>query len=202
MHFLKYLGFNVIKFDCGSITDGDSVDCENLPAGGTRAKAIVFNYDEVDEIVKDVNGVVTDIQLVPGAFGYLYEGLANAFQKSEDFARSQTTGLGRYKHKHSIIIYKRTQAIKEQVKKFGNGRFIVALFNRGEDDDAIELAGEDVGVQLSAGEIRNAYANDSFFVLNMATPEGEVENESAPMRSIGPTYADGLAMLEALLPAS
>lgn len=188
--------------DCGSITEGSSADCENLPAGGTRARAIVFNYDEVDSITKDVNGVITAIDLVDGAFGYEFTGLGNSFQKSEDFARSATTGIGRYKHKNSIIIYKRTQAVKEQVKKFGNGRFIVALFNRGEDADAIELAGEDVGVELVAGEIRNSYANESFFVLSFATPEGEVENESAPMRTVGTSYDDGLAMLEALLPTS
>jgi len=189
--------------DCGSITSGSSADCENLPAGGTRARAIVFNYDEVDEITKDENGVVTDITLVGGAFGYEFTGLGNSFQKSEDFARSATTGLGQYKHKHSIIIYSRTQAIKEQVKKFGNGRFIAVLFNRGEDADAIELAGENVGVQLVAGEIRNAYANDSFFVLNFATPEGEIENETQPMPSVFDTdYATTVAMLEALLPTS
>jgi len=189
--------------DCGSITEGSSADCENLPAGGTRARAIVFNYDEVDSITKDVNGVVTDITLVAGAYGYEFVGLGNSFQKSEDFARSATTGLGQYKHKHSIIIYSRTQAVKEQVKKFGNGRFICALFNRGEDADAIELAGENVGVQLVAGEIRNAYANDSFFVLNFATPEGEIENETQPMPSIFDTdYTTTVAMLEALLPTS
>jgi len=189
--------------DCGSITSGASADCENLPAGGTHARAIVFNYDQVDEITKDVNGVVTEITLVDGAFGYEFEGLGNSFQKSEDFARSATTGIGQYKHKHSIIIYSRTQAIKEQVKKFGNGRFIAVLFNRGEDADSIELAGENVGVQLVAGEIRNAYANDSFFVLNFATPEGDIENETAPMVSVFDTdNATTVAMLEALLPTS
>lgn len=189
--------------DCGSIEQGSSADCENLPAGGTRARAIAFNYDEVEEIVKDAQGNVTNIVLTSGAYGYEYTGLANAFQKSEDFARSATTGIGRFKHKHSIIIYKRTQEIKNQIKKWGNGRFIVALFNRGEDADAIELAGEDVGVELQAGEIRNAYANDSFFVMNLATPEGEIENESAPMRTINVgSYEDTVVMLEALLPTS
>lgn len=188
--------------DCGSITEGSSADCENLPAGGTRARAIVFNYEEVAEITK-VNGVVTAITLVDGAFGYEFTGLGNSFQKSEDFQRSATTGLGQYKHKHSIIIYSRTQEIKEQIRKFGNGRFIVALFNRGEDNDAIELAGENVGVQLVAGEIRNAYANDSFFVLNFATPEGDIENETQPMPSIFITsYEATVTMLEALLPTS
>ncbi len=189
--------------DCGSITEGSSADCENLPAGGTRARAIVFNYEEVDEITKDENGVVTAIVLVDGAFGYEYTGLGNSFQKSEDFQRSATTGLGQYKHKHSIIVYKRTQEIKEQIKKFGNGRFIVALFNRGEDNDSIELAGENVGVQLVAGEIRNQYGNDGFFVLNFATPDGDIENETQPMRTIFDTSREAtVAMLEALLPTS
>jgi len=187
---------------CGEITLGSAADCDNLPSGGTRARAIVFNYDDIESYT-EVDGVITAINLVNGAYGYEFTGLGNSFQKSEDFSRSGATGIGRYKHKNSIIIYERTQAQKDNIKSMGNGRFVVALFNRGDDADAIELAGKDVGVELTPGEIRNAYANDSFFVLNMATPEGEIENESAPMQSVFITdYATTVAMLEALLPTS
>lgn len=187
---------------CGEITMGSAADCENLPAGGTRARAILFNYDDIDSYV-EVNGVITDINLKAGKFGYEFTGLGNSFQKSEDFARSASTGLGRFKHKSSIIIYERTQEQKDNIKSMGNGRFVAVLFNRGTDNDSIELAGKDVGLELVAGEIRNAYANDSFFVLNMATPEGDIENETAPMQSVFITDRDTtIAMLEALLPTS
>lgn len=187
---------------CGEITMGSAADCDNLPAGGTKAKCILYNYDDIESYT-EVDGVITDINLKAGKSGYLFEGLANSFQKSEDFSRSASTGLGRYKHKNSIIIYERAQDQKDNIKSLGNGRFVGVLFNRGTDNDAIELAGKEVGLELQAGEIRNQYTNDGFFVLNMATPEGDIENESAPMQSIFITSHEAtLTMLEGTISGS
>jgi hypothetical protein len=189
-------------FDCGVITQGSAADCEALPSGGTRAKVVLFNYDDIEEYTES-NGKITDIVLKEGKFGYEFTGLGQSFKKSEDFSRSASTGLGRYKHKNTIIIYERTQAQKDNIKNLGNGRFVAVLFNKGEDADSIELAGKDVGLELQAGEIRNAHANDSFFVLNMATPEGELENETAPMQSVWDTDQETTeAMIDALLQGS
>lgn len=187
---------------CGEITQGSEADCENLPAAGTKAVAYVYNYNDWEEPTV-VDGKITAINLADGKFGYKFTGLANAFLKSEDFARSASTGVGRYKHKNTLVVYERTQDVKDMIKALGNGRFIVVLVNRGTDDDAIECAGQDVGVELQAGEIRNAYANDGFFVLNMATPEGEIENESAPMQTVFITSNEAtIEMLEATLAGS
>jgi len=189
---------------CGVITMGHAADCDNLPAQGTRARAIVFNYDDIESYT-EAGGKITAITLKAGKFGYEFSGLPNAtgFLESQDSGRSAVTGLNRFKHKHTLIIFERTQAQKDNIKQLGNGRFVVALFLRGTDADSIVLAGKDVGVQLTAGEIQNAYSNDGFFVLNMATPEGDTENETALMQSIWITdYPTTVAMLEALLPTS
>lgn len=187
---------------CGEISLGSVVDCTALPAGGTRARAIVFNYDDIESYTES-NGVITDINLKAGKFGYEFTGLGNSFKKAENFNRSASTGLGSYKHSCSIIIYERTQEQKDNVASMGNGRFVVAMFNRGTDADAIELLGKDVGVEMQPGTIRDAYANDGFFVLSFATPEGEIENESNPAQTIFDTsYANTVSILEALLPTS
>ena len=180
---------------------GSDPDLCNPPAGGTRARAILFNYDDIDDYT-EANGKITAINLKAGKSGYEFVGLAQSFLLSQDFQRSSTTGIGRYKHKHTLLIYERTQAQKDNIKNLGNGRFVAALFNRGQDADAIVLAGKDVGLELQAGEIQNAYANEGFFTLNMATPEGDTENESALMQSFGPDYDTVETMLEALLDAS
>lgn len=199
---MKPLHLQFPFFDCGAITIGSAADCEALPAQGTRARVVLFNFDDIEEYT-EAGGKITDIVLKDGKFGYLFTGLGQSFKKSEDFSRSATTGLGRYKHKHTLVIYERTQEQKDNIKALGNGRFVAVLFNKGEDSDSIELAGKSVGLELQAGEIRNAHANDAFFVLNMATPEGEVENESAPMQSIWDTDQETTeAMIDALLPAS
>lgn len=190
---------------CGEITLGSAADCDNLPAGGTRAKAIVFNYDDIVSYSEDpeVGGVITDITLKPGKYGYEFTGLGNSFKKAENFNRSASTGLGTFKHSLSIIIYERTQEQKDNINDLKNGRFVVVMFNRGDDADSIELYGKQVGVELQPGTVRDAYANDGLFVLSFATPEGDFENEKELPQSVWITdYSTTEAMLDALLPTS
>jgi len=187
---------------CGQITLGSEADCDNLPAAGTRAKAYVINYDDVESYTES-NGVITDINLKSGKYAYLFTGLGNSFKASVDFARSANTGVGRYKHKNSIVVYERTQAQKDNVVQIGNGRFVVVLFYNGTDDDSIVLIGKNVGVELQAGTILDAFGNDGFFVLNFSTPEGEIENEVELPQSVFDTSRSTTeAMLDGLLAAS
>jgi hypothetical protein len=191
---------------CGEIVIGSAPDLCNPPAGGTEAVAYVWNYSDLESITyqdDDPEKPITAITMKAGKNVYKFTGLNQAFLKSEDFARSASTGIGRFKHKHTLVIYERAQEQKNNIKNLGNARIMAVLVNRGQDDDKFELAGMDVGMELQAGEIRNAYANDGFFVLNMATPEGEVENEGGPMHTVFNTdLATTEAMLEALLPTS
>lgn len=182
---------------CGEIDRGSEADCENIPAAGTEAEAVLYNFDDwLPPTV--VNGKITQINLRDGAEGYRFKGLANAFLKSEDFARSASTGLGRFKHKNTIVVYERTQEVKDMLNTMVNGRFVEVLYNRGTDEDSIEVSGQDVGVEVQAGEIRNAYANDGFFVVNLATPEGEIENETKLPQSVWITDKETtLAMIDA-----
>jgi hypothetical protein len=189
---------------CGQITLGSEADCAALPAAGTRAKAYVMNYDDIDSYT-EAGGVITDITLKAGKYAYLFTGLGNSFKTSVDFARSANTGVGRYKHKNSIVIYDRTQAQKDNITSMGNGRFVVvAQFNGpSTDEDQFILLGKNTGVELTAGTILDAFANDGFFVLNMSTPEGEIENEVELPQSVWDTDRTITeAMLDALLDAS
>jgi len=187
---------------CSDIELGSEVDCDLIPPAGTRPVAILWNRDDV-ESYEETDGVITDVVLKAGKFAYKFTGLAQAFKSSQDFQRSATTGRGQWKHKGTIVIYERTQEQKNNLKKFGNSRVAGAFFLVGEDDDSIVLAGKEVGIELVAGEIQNAQANDGFFILNLSTPDGDIENESGPMPSIFDTDQETTeAMLNALLAGS
>jgi len=117
--------------------------------------------------------------------------------------RSATTGLANYKHFNTVVIYERTQEQKDNIAELANAKVVAVLFNNGLDDDSIEIAGKNVGMQLAPGTIRDMFANDGLFVLALATPEGEIENETAPMQTVFITSrAATIAMLEATLPGS
>jgi hypothetical protein len=188
---------------CGQITLGSEADCA-VPAAGTRAKAYVMNYDDIDSYT-EAGGFITDITMKAGKYAYLFTGLGNSFKLSVDFARSANTGVGRYKHKHSIVIYNRTQAQKDNIASMGNGRFVVVVQFNGPstDEDQYVLLGKNTGVELTAGSILDAFSNDGFFVLNMSTPEGDIENEVELPQSVWITNRTATeAMLESNLEPS
>lgn len=185
---------------CGEIAVGHAVDCTTIPAAGTEPICYVYNYADLDAPTVG-SGIITAINTKSGKVGYKVTGLESAFKKSEDVQRNANTGLAGFKHFGSLVIYARTQAIKDGlIKQFSNGRFVFAMKNRGSDNDAWELLGRDCGLRLVPGKIRDQYANDGLYVLNFATPDGEIENESDPMQTIFVTDAAAtLAMLEATL---
>lgn len=182
---------------CGSITMGSTPDCDNLPLGGTRARVGVWNYDDVLSITEDQNGRVTGVTLAPGATGYVFTGFRNDVQKSEEVV-NPGIGINQFRHLCRWVVYSREQEQKNNVERLSKGRFIVVVENRGKDDDAFEVLGLGVGVEIVAGAIRNAYENGGFFVLNFATPEGEFESKLP--QSLGTDYSDAVSLFESYFP--
>jgi hypothetical protein len=185
---------------CGEIAVGHTVDCTTIPPAGTMPEAYVYNHKDLAAPTVG-SGIITAINLVGSALGYKFIGLESAYKKSEDFVRNSNTGLGAFKHFASLTIYARTQAIKDGlIKQFANGRFVFVMRNRGTDNDAFEMLGRDCGLRLVPSKIRDQFANDGLFVLNFATPDGEIENESDPAQTVYVTsQADTITMLEATL---
>lgn len=183
---------------CGSITMGSTPDCDNLPKGGTRARVGVWNYDDVLGVTTDANGRVTAVSVAPGATGYVFPGFRNDVQKSDEVV-NPGIGINQFRHLCRWVVYERTQEQKNNVERLSKGRFIVVVENRGKDDDAFEVLGLGVGVEIVAGAIRNAYENGGFFVLNFATPEGEFETKLP--QSLGADYESALTLFDQYFPA-
>ncbi len=186
---------------CGDITRGSEADCDDLPIGGTRARVVVYNFDEVESMPVDSEGRITAINLVDGAFGYEFTGFRNDVKKTDEVVIPDT-GITKFKANLGWVIYERTQEQKNNVENLARGRFIVAAENKGKDADSIEIVGAGVGLQMIAGVIRDAHANGGFFVLNFSTPDEEGELEPKLPQTLGTDYEDALAILAATLPTS
>lgn len=185
---------------CGNITIGSAADCENIPAGGMVAKIYAFNYDEVESFTESGDGTVTDLTLSVGADGYLFEGFRNDIKKSVEIVTPEA-GLNQFKHGSGFVIYSRTQAQKNNIKKLARGRFIFVAENRGKDADAFEVLGKGVGLEIVAESIQNAYENAGLYVLNFMTPDDEFE-PSLPNVFWDTSRAATIAKLESFLPGS
>lgn len=191
---------------CATIDRGSSADCDNLPEGGTRARLLLANYDDVIAYTEDVNLNITDIELAVGAFLYEFLGFRNDVKKSEEVIKPDV-GIAKFKHNVGFVVYENTQIQKNNVEKLTRGRFVAIVENKGKDDNVFEVVGKGVGVEIVAGPIRNAHENGGFFVISLSTPDdqGELETQlpqTLQVAGSGSIYANTLAFLETLLPTS
>lgn len=191
---------------CGAITRGSQADCLDIPEGGTRARLILMNYDEVAGYTEDADNVITDIDLTPGAFAYEFLGFRNDVKKSEDVIKPEV-GIAKFKHNIGFVVYENTQVQKNNVENIARGRFVAIVENKGKDSNVFEVVGKGVGVEIVAGPIRNAHENGGFFVLSLSTPDDQNETESQLPQTLQiagseSIYNNTLAFIESLLPAS
>lgn len=191
---------------CGSITRGSEADCDDIPEGGTRARLLLANYDDVTDLPEDADGNIIGIDLVDGAFLYEFLGFRNDVKKSEEVIKPDI-GIPKFKHNAGFVIYERTQIQKNNVENIARGTFIAFIENKGKDADVFEVVGKGVGLKIVAGPIRNAHENGGFFVISLATAddEGDLENrlpQTLQIAGSGTIYQNNLSYLDALLPAS
>lgn len=191
---------------CGSIDRGSQADCDNIPEGGTRARLLLANYDDVEGYTEDADGNITDIELAPGAFLYEFLGFRNDVKKSEEVIKPDV-GIPKFKHNIGFVVYENTQLQKNNVENLARGRFVAIAENKGKDANVFEVVGKGVGVEIVAGPIRNAHENGGFFVISLSTPDDQGELESRLPQTLlvdgsGDAYQANLAFLDSLLPAS
>ncbi len=164
---------------CGEINSGSSADCDNLPPGGTNARLTLFNYDDIEDYTEseDEEGIITEIILKDGKYGYQFLGFRNDVKKSEEVIKPDV-GITKFKHNVGFVVYENTQAQKNNVEKIARGRFVAVVENKGKGDNSYEIVGKGVGVEIVAGPIRNAHENGGFFVISLSTPDDQGELES------------------------
>ncbi len=191
---------------CGSIDRGSQADCDNIPEGGTRARLLLANYDDVEGYTEDADGNITDIDLAVDATLFEFLGFRNDVKKSEEVIKPDV-GIPKFKHNVGFVVYENTQLQKNNVENLARGRFVAIVENKGKDANVFEVVGKGVGVEIVAGPIRNAHENGGFFVISLSTPDDQGELESRLPQTLlvddsGDVYAANLAYLESLLPAS
>lgn len=187
---------------CGNITRGSSADCDNLPSGGTRARLVLVNVDDLNEntgFVENGDYKITDVNLIAGRSGYTFTGFRNDMKKTTEVI-NPGIGLNQFKHTCGWVIYERTQVQKNNIEKICRGKFVAFVENKGRDDDALEVLGKDVGLEIVVGPIRNAHENGGFFMINMATAEGEFESKLP--QTVGTSYDNGQDILDNVIAGS
>lgn len=210
---------------CGSITRGSTPDCDNLPIAGTDARLILINWDDVLYILEgngeiessgsvwdssfDITfgpvvtvssgfGVITAIILKGGKEAYEFIGFRNDVKKSEETHKT-SHNKKRFVHRCGFVIYEVDPLQKLNVRDIARGRFLAIVETKGKDDNSLEVLGKDCGLQIEAGQIRNAHETNGVFVINLSTPDNGVEWERKLPQTLGTSYENGLEIIEGLL---
>jgi len=189
---------------CGNITRGSSADCESLPAGGTRARLILINTDDLatsNGFTENGDGKITDINVTSGRSGFEFTGFRNDM-KVIDGVVQPAVGLNQFTHQTSWVIYERTQAQKNNIERLARGRFyVIAELKGGPDDpDAVVLMGRSVGLECVPGDIMNAHENGGMFVMTLKTPEGEYEAKLP--QTVGTSYSNAQTIIDNVVAGS
>lgn len=181
---------------CYLLERGAGVDCDDLPIGGTEARIILINYDDVNYI-RTLNGRITEIALNPGKVGYEFFGFRQDVRKGEDVV--ETNLKNRFRHLAEFVIYDITQIQKNNIRKLAKGRFMAIVENRGKDEDSFELLGRECGLKLTSGMLRE---NGNEFKISLSTPDNGVEYERKLPQSFEGTYTEISDYIDTLLDSS
>lgn len=181
---------------CEEITVGSTPSCP-LPPGGTRARFAIINFIDLDEETPyaETSSKVTGFTFKSTKKAFVFTGFRNDMKKSSEIIRPDV-GPNNFKHNAGLIIYARTQAIKDEIEKLARGRFIIIAESKGKDADAIEALGLKCGLEAQVGVIQDAHANNGWYVLNFSTPEGEFEPKLP--QTVGTDYANGISIFDTI----
>lgn len=188
---------------CGEITRGAVVDdCADIPPGGTRARVLLANFDDVLSYTEDANEQITAITMDSGATFFEFTGFRNDMKSFQEVIKPEI-GLPKFKHSVGLIVYDNTQLQKNNVENIARGKFVAIIENKGKDVNSLEVVGKGVGLEIVAGQIRNAHENGGFFTLTLSTADdiGELEPQ-LPQTLTAASYAAIQTLVDNLLPAS
>ena len=171
------------------------------PVGGTRKRIIGWNYDDMDftsgdPFTYDGNEKITAVTLLAGKVAFELTGFRTDVKKNDEVI-SLGLGPNQLKHSASFVICDRTQEQKNSIEKYMRAKVVIAAENLGADADAWEVLGRKSGLEIVPGKIRDAHENGGYFTLSFATLEGEYESKLP--QTLGASYADGLAIVTALI---
>jgi hypothetical protein len=191
--FVKILNMSV----CGAIIRGSQVSCNDINISGTNSTAYLINYDDIDRDQTVItNGRITTLQLLPNKYAYPFTGAPSHVKISQDTV--DFNGIRHFKHTVGITIYERTAAQKINMAQMARGLFVAIIHLKGKDDDAIIVAGYECGLEHTASNIMDAFANGGYYVFNFSTNDADGQFERNLIASLGIDYADALSILNSI----
>jgi hypothetical protein len=182
---------------CGEITRGSAYDCDAPLYGGTRARLLLINKDDLSSYTTSTStpNQITALTLVSGKVAYVFEGFKNSVLPSLEKVTAQS-GQALWKHIVNFFVYENTQLWKNTLQKLGNGKFIAIIQNSAIDANSFEVLGIGQGLQLQDGAVNNKNENNGAYNLILASADNQFEAKPPQTFYDGSAYVSTLALLD------
>ena len=187
------------KIMCCVLTNGQILDCQNLPVGGVSDKLFIYNREDFlkvkDNLVFDAGtGSITSITNPTGIQAYSFDVPPNSAKFPGEIVAVEG-GFKTYNHSANFPIIKNKQLAKNQAMAMALSKVVVIYWkNSGE--------GELLGLEQGLSVVTNGYDPSNIdtggtIPLELKT-EGARESKMPISIDDGVSSASTLAMIEAL----
>lgn len=178
---------------CNTLLTADIVnDCSKTPVKGLRYKAWAFNRSEVT--LTATNNVVSAITMASGKTSFTLEGFKDFLNAGHDAVVEEDKPTS-FTHYLSLMAYAATAAEKANIDK-ADDIVVVVERNGAQDTSSFILLGKQNGL-FKTSQTRRANDNKGTTTVEFATREGQGEEYSEYIVTIGGSYAATLAALVA-----
>ena len=162
---------------------------------GVKNRLILLNFEEVASYTVS-SGIVTAVTLDATKTGFAYEGYNNSVNAYSDIVKNEY-GLY-YKHSVKFRVFKRSDAIKQQIMKMAVTKIVALVENHDRNNDmTFELYGLDSGLVMQEGPM-NMQDGGGVWDILLESDDTALE-QLRPYTFYDTDYATTLAAAEALL---
>ncbi|NDI99554.1 hypothetical protein GWA97_10755 [Flavobacterium sp. LaA7.5] len=165
--------------DCtGNLTADILFDCANAPIGGIEQNIVLINKNDIDLTATTVDGtnriLVTNLQLKPGATGYLLSGVKQSNGKAWELVKKENAP-DKFKHTFSGVIFNPSATNKQQADELSKGAKYIAVVEQvwkgASSADAFEILGLTSGLELTT-MTNSSKENDNMIVFELSSADG------------------------------
>lgn len=188
----------LINRSCGDLDYGQAYNCDDVLFGGVFERLGVINKGDIASVAYSATtpNLITGITLKSGKVMHLFEGFRNSIIPSLD-AVENASGPTLWKHTCNFFVFSNTQLWKNQLEKFGRGKYVTIFQNLKENNDAFEVQGLGRGLELQAGTVNNKNENNGAYNLILASRAGQ-EEVRPPQTFLSTDFAGTVTAFETL----
>lgn len=186
---------------CGEINANIAFDCNNPLQNGTRDRAYIINYDDIDVAAFDATNknIVTGITLKAGKYAYYVDGKNNSIAPTTALVRLAYSQV--FDHMVNMKGFDISPVTKDMLDKAKDGRFVVITennFKGATGDSAFEIYGLTTGLEMTV-LTRDPLNADTQGAFDFTFGTDKNKEPNLPKTLYMTSYAATKAAIEALL---